>query len=110
MDFEFQPLPNNKAWTFIPFPPNCKPMNCKWIFNIKYNVDGSIVKHKVCLMARGFTQVEHIDFNETFSHVLQIKSIQAILVVTTINDLEVHQINVKTTFSKWRSFRGNIYM
>jgi hypothetical protein len=51
----------------IHFPPNCKPTSCKWIFKIKYNVDGFMAMHKVCLVARGFTQVEGIDFNETFS-------------------------------------------
>jgi hypothetical protein len=46
-------------------------MSRKWIFKIKYNVDGFMtlwqVRHKACFVARGFTQVEGIDFNETFS-------------------------------------------
>jgi hypothetical protein len=41
-------------------------------------------------VVRGFTQIEGIDFNETFSHVVQMESIQGVFVVTTIENFEVH--------------------
>jgi hypothetical protein len=41
-------------------------MNYKWIFKNKYNVDGFMARHKVCLVAKGFSQVKCINFNETF--------------------------------------------
>jgi len=59
-------------------------MNYKWIFKIKYNVDGFMAKCKTYLVAKGFTQVESIDLNETFSHVAQMESIQVVLVVVAI--------------------------
>jgi hypothetical protein len=80
------------------FPLDHKPMGCKWIFKIKYNVIGSMVRHKVHLVASGFTQVEGIDFNETLSFIIQMKSIQFVLIVVTIEDLDVHQMNVKIAF------------
>ncbi len=45
-------------------------MSCKWIFKTKCNTNGSMARHKVHLVAKGFTQVEGINFNETFSHVV----------------------------------------
>ncbi len=57
-----------------------------------------MAKHKARLVAKGFTQVEGIDFNETFSHVAQMESIQTLLVIIAIKDLEVHQMDVKTGF------------
>jgi hypothetical protein len=66
MDFEFQSLQNNKTWIFTPLPSIHKPLSCKWIFMIKYNVNGSMAKHKAHLVAKAFTQVEGIDFDETF--------------------------------------------
>jgi hypothetical protein len=66
MDFEFQYLQNNKI-LILNFPPfGHKLMNCKWIFKIKYNANGSMASHKVCFVAKEITQVEGIDFNETF--------------------------------------------
>jgi hypothetical protein len=67
MDFEFQYSQNNKTLILIFPPPDRKLMSCKWIFKIKYNAIGSMARHKVCLVANEFTQVEGIDFNETFS-------------------------------------------
>ena len=42
-------------------------MNSKWIYKIKYVVDGSIVKYKARFIARGFSQKECIDYEETFA-------------------------------------------
>ncbi len=73
-------------------------MGCKWIFKIKYNGNGSVAKHKAHLVAKGFTQVEGIDFNETFSLIASMESIQVVLAVITIEYLEVHQMDVKLPF------------
>jgi hypothetical protein len=73
-------------------------MSCKWIFKIKSNADSYVAMHKVHLVVGGFTQIEGIDFNETFSHVARMESIQVVFVVTTIEDFEVHQLNVRTIF------------
>jgi hypothetical protein len=85
MDFEFQSLQYNKIW-ILTLPFNHKPMNCKWIFKIKYNVNGFVVRHKAHLMAKGFTQVEGFDFNKSFSLVARMESIEVVFVVATIED------------------------
>ncbi len=69
------------------------------ILKIKYNVDSFVANHKVCLVARGFTQVQGIDFNETFPMLHEWNQFELYLyVITTIKDFKVHQKNVKTTF------------
>jgi hypothetical protein len=50
-------------------------MTYEWIFKIKYNVNGYMVRHMVRLVAMRFTQVEGINFNEIFSFIAQIESI-----------------------------------
>jgi hypothetical protein len=57
-----------------------------------------VAKHKAHLVAKGFTQVEGIDFNETFSLIASMESIQVVLAVITIEYLEVHQMDVKLPF------------
>jgi hypothetical protein len=98
MEYEFQSLQNNKIWILTPLPLGHNLMNCKWIFKIKYNADGFMARHKVHLVAMGFTQIEGIDYNETFFPIAQMELIQVKLVVATIEDLEMHQMDVKTTF------------
>jgi hypothetical protein len=50
----------------------------KWIYKIKHATDGSIEKHKARFVARGFSQVEGIDDEETFAPVARYTSIQMI--------------------------------
>ncbi len=62
------------------------------------NVDGFVVRHNAHLVAKGFTQVESIGFNEFFSHVAWMESIWDAFAIATIEDLEVHQMDVKIIF------------
>jgi hypothetical protein len=57
-------------FSFIKFH---KLVSYKWIFEIKYNVDGSMARYKVDLVAKGFLEVEGIDVNKTFSLVAQME-------------------------------------
>jgi hypothetical protein len=70
-------------------------MNCKWIFKTKYNANGFVARTKVHLATMGFSQVEDINFIETLSPIAQMKSIQILFIVTTIQYSKVHQMDHK---------------
>jgi len=53
-----------------------------WIYKVKKVVDGSVEKHKSIFIARGFSQVERIDYDETFSPVARYSSIRSILALS----------------------------
>jgi len=74
-------------------------MNYKCIFNIKYNANGYMVKHKIHLVATRFSQGENIDFNATYCLVAWMESIWVVVAIVTIQDLNVHKImDVKSIF------------
>ena len=60
--------------------------------------DGQIKCYKACLVAQGFSQVEGIDYNETFAPVTKFNSIWLLLALSARFDWEIHQMDVKSAF------------
>jgi len=65
---------------------------------IKCRTDGSINQFKVRLVAKGFTQIEGRDYEETFSSMVRFASIRMLLALVVHLDLELFQMDVKTAF------------
>ena len=63
---EIRALEKNGTWEVMNLPRGKKPMGCKWVFTVKYKVDGTIERYKARLVAKGFTQTYDIDYTETF--------------------------------------------
>ena len=53
---EIDALEQNHTWFVVPLPPNKWVVGCKWVFRIKYKVDGSIERYKARLVAKGYSQ------------------------------------------------------
>lgn len=84
MAAETAALEANNTWTLTHLPAGKKPIGCKWVYKIKYKVDGSIKRYKARLVANRFTQKEGVDYFETFLPVAQMASAKVLLVVAAI--------------------------
>ena len=73
-------------------------VSLKWIYKIKHVADGSIEKYKERFVARGFSQKEGIDYEETFSLVARYTSIRTIMALDSMMKWDLHQMDLKTTF------------
>ena len=79
MDHELSTLQQAGTWETVPCPKDKNIVNCKWVYRTKYKLDGAVDKHKVRLVARGFTQVYGVDYLKTYSPVAKLASLQTIL-------------------------------
>jgi len=98
MQEEYDSLMANNTWTLVPLPMGRKPVYFKWVFKIKQGANGELECYKARLMARGFTQTYGVDYNETFALVAKFTSIRCILALATLEDMEIHQMDIKIAF------------
>ena len=70
----------------------------RWLDKIKHGADGSIEKYNTRFVARGFSQIEGVDYDETFSPMARYTSIRSIIAITSAMGWKLYQIDVKTSF------------
>nr|GFB44169.1 zinc finger, CCHC-type [Tanacetum cinerariifolium] len=85
-------------WVLTYLPPGCRPMGCKWIFKRKLKVDGTVEKFKARLVIQGFNQKSGIDYCDTYALVAIISTIRLLIAMTSIHNLIIHEMDIKTTF------------
>ena len=89
MDEEYRSLMANNTWDLLPLPKGRKLVICKWVYRTKYASDGSVERLTARLVAKGFSQVEGIDYNDTFAPVAKMNSIHLVLSLTALHNWEV---------------------
>jgi histone deacetylase 1/2 len=95
---EIQALRANKTWTLVSFHPSMNVVGSRWVYKIKHKSDGSIERYKVCLVARGFTQQEGIDYSETFSPVIKQAIVRLVFSIVVSCGWKIHQLNIHNAF------------
>nr|GFB23247.1 zinc finger, CCHC-type [Tanacetum cinerariifolium] len=95
---EMDSIMRNNTWVLTYLPPGCRPMGCKWIFKRKLKVDGTVKKFKARLVIQGFNQKSGIDYCDTYALVAIISTIRLLIAMTSIHNLIIHQMDMKTTF------------
>ena len=99
MKQEMESLAKNGTWDIVVAPKKKKIVGCKWIFKRKEGPSSDIPPiYKARVVAKGYSQIEGIDFHEVFSPVVKHSSIRALLALVAMEDLELHQLDVKTAF------------
>lgn len=98
MQSELQALERNGTWALTPLPPGKKALGCKWVYKIKYHSDGTIERHKARLVILGNTQVEGVDYKETFAPVAKMVTVRTLLTIAVARQWEVHQMDVHNAF------------
>ena len=86
---------SNQVWDLVDLLLGQRSIGNKWILKIKRKTDGFIERYKTRLVAKGYTQEEGIDYEDTFSPVVRITSVRLILAIVTHMDLELYQMDVK---------------
>ncbi|GJW40973.1 retrotransposon protein, putative, ty1-copia subclass [Tanacetum coccineum] len=95
---EIQSMMNNMVWVMVDLPPGCKTVGSKWIFKKKTDMDGFVHTYKARFVAKGYTQLYGVDYEETFSRVTNIRAIRILISIAAYYDYEIWQMDIRTSF------------
>jgi hypothetical protein len=95
---EMESLYKNETWDLVKLLSRRKLVGSKWVFKKKMNSVGKIDKFKAQMVAKGYSQVEGVEFGDMFSPVAKITSIRVLMSLAATFNLEIEQIVVKTMF------------
>ena len=98
MHQELHQFVRNDVWELVPGPKDTRVIDTKWIFKNKTSEDGEVVRNKSRLVAQGYTQVEGVDFDESFASIARQESIRFLLSIACIMNFKLYQMDVKSAF------------
>ena len=82
----------------IKIPDGQNTITAKVVWDVKYAEDGSVARYKARLVARGFTQVYGVDYEETFAPTIRYDALRIFLAIAAKNNWKVHQLDIVTAF------------
>nr|GEX07720.1 integrase, catalytic region, zinc finger, CCHC-type, peptidase aspartic, catalytic [Tanacetum cinerariifolium] len=98
MQEELHKFERLEVWELVPRPDKVMVITLKWIYKVKLDELGGILKNKARLVAHGFRQEEGIDFEDSFAPVARLEAIRIFLTYAAHKNMVVYQMDVKTAF------------
>ena len=93
-DAEVKSLNENKVYTVVDRPVAKKVVKAKWVLRRKLLPGGKLDKLKARIVAKGFTQREGIDYEETFSPTVRFESVRLMVAAAAVGKMHTHQMDV----------------
>jgi hypothetical protein len=91
-------IEDNQTWTLTELPVGRGAIGLKWVFKVKRDEQGNVVRHKARLVVKGYAQHQGIDYDEVFAPVARMETIRLVLAVAAQKGWQVHHMDVKTAF------------
>jgi hypothetical protein len=95
---ELESIKENKTWTLVDLPRGHCLIGVKWIFKLKRDEHGDVIKHKSRLVAKGYVQRQGVDFEEVFAPVARMESVRVMLCFASHINWTIHHMDVKSAF------------
>jgi hypothetical protein len=87
----------NEVWHLVPHP-NQNVVGTKWVFRNKQDEHGVVTRNKARLVAKDYSHVEGLDFDETYAPVARLESTRILLACATYHGFKLYQMDVKSAF------------
>jgi len=86
------------TWVLEEPPPGANIIGSKWVFKAKKDAAGIIARFKARLVAQGFSQIDGVDYDDTYAPVARLPASRAIIAMANRLNLELHQVDIKGAY------------
>jgi hypothetical protein len=97
------------TWDVVPCLPRVRSFTLKWVYKVKTSSNGSLEHYKTCLVTHGFHQEQGRGYDETFTPFAHMTTICTLLVVASVRECSISQLDVKNVFLN-SELRDDVYM
>eukprot|EP00873_Tetraselmis_striata_P038508 jgi/Tetstr1/458772/TSEL_045156.t1 len=109
MHQEYNSLPSRHTWELVVLPGGRKAVKSKWLYKTKHNADGTTARYKARMVAKGFSQVEGIDYTDTFAPTVKFTTLRVICSIAAHHRLHIEHTDVDCAFL-YADLSEEIYM
>lgn len=110
INYEIRALEKHGTWVIEPLPDGVNLIGSRWVFDIKRNAEGVIVRYRARLVAQGFSQVDGMDFwlTDLYAPVAKNASVRTVLAMAARKDWEIEQVDIKSAYLYGEFDKGEV--
>jgi hypothetical protein len=98
MHEELNNFKRNEVWKLVERPKDHNVIGTRWVFRNKQDQDRIVLRNKARLVAQGYTQIEGLDFGETYAPIARLEAIRILLAYACAHNIKLYQMDVKSAF------------
>lgn len=105
MNNEMQSIHTNDTWILVNLPTGHRAIELKWVFKMKKDHAGNIIKYKACLVTKGYAQLQWVDFDKVFTPVARMETMRLLNILVVHGGWQVYHMDIKSMFLNGNSPR-----
>ena len=98
MEEEMSKIEKNETWELVSRRKDKNIIGTKWVLKNKMNEEGHVIRNKARLSCKGYSQIEGVDFEETFTPMARMEAIRMFLAFACSKGFKIYQMYVKSKF------------
>jgi len=98
MNEELKNLDDRNTWKISSKPVNISCIGSKWVYKIKTDSAGKVIRYRARVVAQGFSQIKNIDYSESYAPVANVSLIRLLIAMSISQNWTIHHLDIKCTY------------